>query len=158
MAEHVCILGCGGRWYGRVEANPLEVTEQAYLILMERARAEREFLFATLHRLAKDQTLPVKFVAGEAKGADTGIKIFAKTRGYGYEGFKADWRGLGGAAGIIRNKQMYDQTKPRIVVGFCGDAGTSHMINYARKMQCQHVLHYNDADIDNFMASEEFKP
>lgn len=46
--------------------------------------------------------------------------------------FDADWRGLGRAAGPIRNQRMIDEGKPDLVVAFPGGDGTADMKRKAR--------------------------
>ena len=151
----IVILGCGGRMFGRVAHDAHLLSSQAYAIVWERANKERQFLKLALHTLATSIREPVKFVAGKAKGADTGVELFARANGYGFDAFRADWNKHGHAAGPIRNKLMYDSSLPDYVVGFCGGAGTSHMINYAVRQGCRNVMQYSDGDIDNFIATGE---
>jgi hypothetical protein len=44
------------------------------------------------------------------------------------------------AAGVNRNKRMYDDAQPDLVIGFPGGNGTRNMINYALKMNCKNIL------------------
>jgi hypothetical protein len=147
------ILVCGGRTFGI----PIykRTDEKAMQLAILRASVERKFLRLTLDRLVGSISDPIKFVAGMAKGADTGAELYAKRRGYGFEGFPAEWTIHQYAAGPIRNKQMYDKSQPRYVIGYCGTSGTKHMINYATKAGCANVTHYSELDIDKYIVTGE---
>lgn len=76
-------------------------------------------------------------VQGGATGADLLAKEWAISRKLQCETFYADWRGLGDAAGPIRNKRMLDEAKPDLVIAFPtpdeANKGTLGMIALAEK-------------------------
>lgn len=71
-------------------------------------------------------------ISGEAKGADTLAKDYARQTGYVYEGYPADWEKHGKSAGFIRNKQMLE-SNPDLVVAFPGGRGTANMVSIAKE-------------------------
>lgn len=64
---------------------------------------------------------------GGARGADRLAFEWAGERGIPRETIKADWDGLGRAAGPIRNQKMVDE-KPDIVIAFPGGDGTKDLL------------------------------
>jgi hypothetical protein len=106
------VLVCGGRDY------------------QNRARVH-QILNAAVERLGLDAV-----VQGGATGADLLAKEWATARRLQCETFHADWRGLGDAAGPIRNKRMLDEGKPDLVIAFPTpgepNKGTNGMIKLAR--------------------------
>lgn len=72
-------------------------------------------------------------ISGEAKGADSLAKQYAFDCGLDYEGYPADWKKHGKAAGPVRNQQMLDEGKPDLVVAFRGGVGTADMVRRAKK-------------------------
>lgn len=85
--------------------------------------------------MASGFTFDVTIIEGEADGADTISKEVAITMGMAVEGFKADWKQYGKAAGPIRNQKMLDKGKPDIVLAFHDDLehskGTKDMVRRA---------------------------
>jgi hypothetical protein len=73
------------------------------------------------------------FIHGKAKrGADLAVNNFAVGLAIEQEPYPADWDKYGKAAGPIRNKEMYEQSKPDLVVAFhVGTSGTQNMIDIA---------------------------
>jgi ABC-type Fe3+-hydroxamate transport system substrate-binding protein len=78
---------------------------------------------------------PSVIISGEARGFDTLAKNYARVYGIAYEGYPADWKKHGKAAGPIRNKQMLDEGKPDKVLAFLApnSRGTRNMISQAEK-------------------------
>jgi hypothetical protein len=74
-----------------------------------------------------DPTRDIKFIAGEAKGADFLCRCLAKQYGFEYQGFPADWGTHGRSAGSIRNQQMIDEGRPDFGVAMPGGRGTNDM-------------------------------
>jgi len=64
-------------------------------------------------------------IEGEAKGADTMAREWAEHSGISVEKYPADWDTYKRAAGPIRNKQMIDEGKPDVVIGFHQDLESS---------------------------------
>lgn len=82
-------------------------------------------------------------ISGGARGADTLAKQWAKEHSYEFLEFKADWNKYGKAAGPIRNRQMFDESNPDLVIGFLApeSRGTADMLEYASgKCTCR-VFH-----------------
>lgn len=57
-------------------------------------------------------------IEGEAKGADTLARTWAETWKLDVEPYPADWNRYGKSAGFVRNKQMIEEGKPDLAVGF----------------------------------------
>jgi hypothetical protein len=80
-------------------------------------------------------TLPpddVEIVSGCAEGADTLGTQYAGEYHYAIKFFCADWKGLGKAAGPIRNKQMAEYATHLIAFWDGKSKGTKNMIDEAR--------------------------
>jgi hypothetical protein len=120
------VLVCGGRDY------------------QNRARIH-QVLDAAVERLGVDAV-----VQGGATGADLLAKEWAIALKLQCETFHADWRGLGAAAGPIRNKRMLEEGKPDVVIAFPTpgepNKGTNGMIKLARDAGL--TVHVIDADGD----------
>lgn len=67
------------------------------------------------------------------QGVDDTASCWASMRGVPQENFPALWHVHGNAAGPIRNQEMLDKGRPRMVLAFPGGAGTSDMKGRARK-------------------------
>lgn len=93
-----------------------------------------------LKKLPKNTTI----VHGAAKGADSIADKVAKELGFTIIPYKADWQLYGRAAGPIRNRQMFNENHPDLVIAFHPDLskskGTRDMVNYA-KAQGTRVIH-----------------
>ena len=70
----------------------------------------------------------IVIIQGGASGADFLAKVFAEENGLKVEEFKADWKGLGRSAGVIRNQRMIDEGKPDVVIAMPGGRGTTDMV------------------------------
>lgn len=71
---------------------------------------------------------------GDANGADRFALEWAQFFEIPVKVFRADWNGLGRAAGPIRNDQMLEEAgKGAIVVAFLGGAGTRNCTDNALK-------------------------
>lgn len=92
-----------------------------------------QLFFDTMEELNLDENQPITIIAGEAKGADWLARSYAKYCGWEYEGYTADWKTHGKAAGPIRNSQMLRGGKPDLVIAFPGGSGTQNMIQQAEK-------------------------
>ena len=71
-------------------------------------------------------------IQGEAKGADTLAKFWAKRNNVPFESYPADWNKYGKRAGYIRNNQMLNEGKPDLVIAFPGGVGTQMMIHLSK--------------------------
>ncbi len=78
---------------------------------------------------------PSAIIEGEAKGADTLARLCGEELGIEVLRFPADWKGLGKAAGPIRNSQMLKVGLPDIIIGFHNNIesskGTRDMLSRA---------------------------
>jgi hypothetical protein len=84
---------------------------------------------------------------GACTGADQLCKEFAIKMGWKVVPYEADWKGLGNAAGPIRNAWLLDDFKPDYLIVFPGGRGTLNMVNkaldrkirivYSSKLSCQ---------------------
>tara|TARA_R100000700_G_C3168211_1_gene143104 strand:+ start:365 stop:649 length:285 start_codon:yes stop_codon:yes gene_type:complete len=80
-------------------------------------------------------------IHGDARGADTLGKFYAKNNGIPFESYPANWDLYGKSAGIRRNELMLAQN-PDYVIGFYGGRGTAHMLKIARQKNIT-TLHIN---------------
>lgn len=74
-------------------------------------------------------------IQGGARGADALAREWCFRQSDNIAGLinaPADWRGLGLAAGIVRNQAMIDDHKPDAVLAFPGGRGTADMVRRAR--------------------------
>lgn len=103
------VLVCGGRHYD-----------------------DEEFVFSFLDQL--DKKTPITAVVhGDASGADTLAKRWARSSGIISIAYPADWKRYGRPAGPIRNQQMLDEESPDLVVAFPGGEGTAGMVRISRE-------------------------
>lgn len=111
MTDGIKVLVCGGRDY-----------------------RDRRRVFEVLDGLVMDLARPPvsTIIQGEARGADTLGKVWARSRRVRVESYAADWETHGRAAGPIRNKRMLDEGRPDLVVAFPGGRGTANMVEQAR--------------------------
>lgn len=68
-------------------------------------------------------------ICGEARGADTCGKLWAKANNIPVKSFFANWNAFGKSAGYKRNVQMAEYADALII--FPGGKGTEHMFNIA---------------------------
>lgn len=101
------------------------------LICGGRNFTDTAFLFRYMDQFHKVNNVAV-VIQGEARGADTLGKEWARARQIPVRGFRAKWDIYGGKAGPIRNQQMLDEGKPDVVIAFEGGHGTAHMMRIAR--------------------------
>lgn len=86
-----------------------------------------------MDELPLDENQPITIISGEARGTDTLAKQYTEECDWDYDGYPADWKTYGKAAGPIRNKQMLIEGKPDLVVAFLAkdSIGTKDMIKQA---------------------------
>lgn len=89
-----------------------------------------EYLETTLNHALKWWKLTT-IITGGARGADSMAHTWAVNNKLQTLVLKADWNGMGRAAGMIRNKKMLEQG-PDIVIAFPGGTGTENMITISR--------------------------
>jgi YspA, cpYpsA-related SLOG family len=65
-------------------------------------------------------------------GADYLADVYGEKRCIPTTRYPADWSKHGKAAGPIRNQQMLDESRPRLVVAFPGGRGTADMVRRAK--------------------------
>lgn len=87
---------------------------------------------ATLNRITHGYD-SVTVIHGGAQGADSLAGEWAKRRGAAVEVYEADWTINGRAAGAIRNRRMFGEGQPDVVVAFAGGRGTEDMVRVASK-------------------------
>lgn len=92
--------------------------------------------YAIMDKLLANHT-DITIVAGGAHGADELAKQYAKTKGYAYKEFPADWDLYGKRAGFVRNEAMHKyiaQFEKRGVVLFWDgqSRGTAHSFSLAK--------------------------
>lgn len=106
---------------------------------------DKGVLYAVLDRLHAERGFSV-LVHGDAgryklyarrplaiEGADALAGRWADERGIDQIKFPANWNGLGDAAGMKRNKQMLEFTRPDLCIAFPGGRGTANMMRLARE-------------------------
>lgn len=76
---------------------------------------------------------PTAIVCGEARGADTLGKRYAKEHGIPVRSFPADWNTYGKKAGYIRNEEMAQNADALIAFWDGKSPGTKNMIELAQK-------------------------
>lgn len=90
--------------------------------------------------LRKRKKEEIEIVCGEAPGADSLGKRWAKENGVPVASFPADWDGHGRAAGPIRNGQMADYATHCLCFWDGRSKGTKNMINQAKQRNLQLVI------------------
>lgn len=76
-------------------------------------------------------------IHGGAKGADLMASLWATRHNIKQRVYYPNWKQHGYAAGPIRNVQMLDRSRPKLVVAFAGGKGTAHMVRYAKLRNVQ---------------------
>lgn len=111
-------------------------TDFNVLVCGGRTYADKHKVYQVLDKIlkaAETEDRELCIVHGNAKGADYLADCWAKERRVPTKVFPADWQKHGRAAGPIRNRQMLDEAKPKLVVAFPGSNGTKHMCDISRK-------------------------
>lgn len=106
------------------------------IVAGSRSFDDYDLLKETLDK-AFSKHMPTHILCGEAKGADTLGKQYAKEHNILVESYPADWKTYGKQAGFIRNEQMADNADALIAFHVNDSAGTKHMINTAKKQGLQ---------------------
>lgn len=101
------------------------------------------FIYATLDEIHKITPISV-LIEGEAKGADSFARNWAKDRGIPFEAYPAQWHRYRHGAGPIRNKQMIIEGKPDFGVAFHNDiansSGTKDMVEKMTQFNVPFVI------------------
>jgi hypothetical protein len=93
--------------------------------------ADRARVFEVLDKVHALRVI-AEVIQGDAPGADSLAKEWAKAHGIKHTDCPADWKSLGRRAGPIRNRYMLT-LKPDGVVAFPGGRGTLDMISAAQE-------------------------
>lgn len=96
----------------------------------------RDFDNFTLMLKVLDEYKIEEMCHGDAPGADSLAQHYAEYRGVPVKRYPADWNKHKNAAGPIRNREMFNDFKPDLVVAFPGGSGTADMIKVAQKGKC----------------------
>lgn len=96
---------------------------------------DRKIIFRSLSKLHKLEPISL-LVQGWARGVDQlghqwAVEHGVPSTGQKYRITPADWNRYGNGAGPLRNRRMFDDTRPDMVIGFHGGNGTADMLGYA---------------------------
>lgn len=72
-------------------------------------------------------------IHGDAAGADTMAKRWAREHGIPDIACPADWESYGRSAGHVRNREMLVEHKPHAILAFPGGRGTTSMVVMAQR-------------------------
>jgi len=90
-------------------------------------------------------------VSGGARGADAMGKKFARNHRLRYEEYSADWEKYGNSAGMIRNKEIVDNSDAVILFWDGKSSGTKNTLETVMARGLPHVLViYEKSDIDEW--------
>jgi len=87
-----------------------------------------EPVYTAIKRAEEEGIIITEVVSGGARGVDTLGQMWAELKGYPLTIFRPDWKGLGDAAGPIRNQQMAEYGDALIAVWDGKSRGTKNMI------------------------------
>src|SRR5258707_14103682 len=87
------------------------------LVCEDRNWTDQELVDCTLDLMHASEPITC-IIEGEAHGADTCGRVWAKSRNVAYLAFPAQWDKYGRAAGPIRNQQKLDEGHPDKVLAF----------------------------------------
>lgn len=82
-----------------------------------------------------------EIVSGGALGVDQLGEKFARKFQVPLKVFLADWKGFGKSAGMVRNRQMADYADALIAIRLNNSAGTTNMIQEAKKRKLKVFVH-----------------
>ncbi len=107
------------------------------LVTGGREYKNRDFVFTSLDSLHAHVTI-TNLVHGAARGADTFAGDWALARGvpcqaYPVEAQDGPWPG----AGHARNRRMYLDARPALVIAFPGGRGTNGMVEFVKSRRWQ---------------------
>jgi hypothetical protein len=93
----------------------------------------------------------VHVVHGAARGADEIGGRVAKELGMTVTEVPAEWNKFGRAAGVFRNRKMFDEFHPEAIFAFHSNLaeskGTKNMVEYARSKGCTKIMVIADPQI-----------
>ena len=107
------------------------------LICGGREFTDSRLLNNILNRFQRKYSPITLVIQGDARGADSLGKLYAKQNDIPVDSFPAKWDVYGRSAGIRRNELMLAQN-PDYVIGFFGGRGTAHMLKIAREKRSGH--------------------
>lgn len=107
---------------------------------------DKEEVYRIIDHLFGDKE-NLTIIQGMAIGVDQIARQWAKERGHTVEDYpitKEDWRLYGKAAGPVRNKKMYIESRPDVVLAIWNgkSTGTKNMIGIAKKGRTPVIIHY----------------
>lgn len=118
------------------------------IIAGSRTLTDKEWVFKTLDNLCEDMHIDF-ILCGLANGIDILGKEWGESKGITVVDFPADWKGLGRAAGPIRNLEMLNADATHLIaiqdcrINTNGTNGTNHMIKISKaKKICVQVVNY----------------
>lgn len=83
------------------------------------------------HLLSQKSPNEIEIVSGGATGADALAERYARSRGFAFRAFPADWRRWGKFAGPIRNRQMAEYADALVVYWDGRSRGSADIISSA---------------------------
>ena len=112
-------------------------TNLKVLVCGGRDYSDKDKVFDVLSKIHSKYNIE-RIIHGDAAGADTLGRLWAVENEIIREEHPAKWKTfkkegkLVASAGPIRNQEMFDKSKPDLVVAFPGSRGTEGMINIAK--------------------------
>jgi predicted Rossmann-fold nucleotide-binding protein len=94
-----------------------------------RTFADRDWVYNVIRRYTPENTL---IIHGAAPGLDTIVDEIATELGFEIKRYPADWERHQKAAGSIRNREMFFDSKPDVVNAFPGGPGTKNMVSLVK--------------------------
>ena len=83
----------------------------------------------------------ITIIHGDCRGADKMAGEMAMIMGFNVIAVPAEWEKYGRRAGVVRNRKMFDEHRPDLVLAFHehieDSKGTKDMMAYAKKKGCQ---------------------
>lgn len=98
--------------------------------------SDRNLLFQEMDKLVNTFSI-TEIAHGAARGADSLADQWATEMTFKVTRFPADWAQYGKSAGMVRNRQMYNEFRPDIVIAFKGGRGTEDMMKIAAADGCK---------------------
>ena len=111
----------------------IPINDQTWLICGGRGFSDQEMFDAVMSDLVGAWGMPAAIVHGVGGKADAMAGAYAHRYALTEHRCPADWEKHGRAAGPIRNQEMLDRHKPKVVVAFPGGKGTADMLARSRK-------------------------
>ena len=102
------------------------------IIAGSRTFTDYKLLCQTMDHLLQNIQEEIVVICGEARGADTLGKKYAKERGYKVRSYPANWTLYGKKAGIVRNRLMARNADAVVAFWDGSSPGTAHMVQEAK--------------------------